>query len=167
MAIEELTHRDLIEAAHIYFVTVNMQNPPGNISLDEAMRQLETNFLLKKYSVFVSRSSIGRMDGITIFEVKKDSDRQGIELFFIGAYPQSSGIGRKLLNSLGEYAKSNNITSINTAVSSIDQRAISFYSSCGFQTVGAKQTYGFTQFEMQFKIDSIHPLESNLEKSSE
>ncbi len=131
MIIEELSQNDLLEAAHIYFTTVNMQNPPGNISADEAVQQLLLNFAFKKYKVLVSKS-YNKIDGISIFQQSRDK----LDLFFIGAYPMSAGRGTLLLNELKSYAIKQNVKSINTVVSSIDKKAVNFYSSFGFKKIG-------------------------------
>jgi len=94
MAISELTEKDLVEAANIYFLTANTQVPSANISADEALGQLHANFFFKKYNVFISKDiQTGRANGILIFQkkgmetppgIRPNRERIGMELFGMG-----------------------------------------------------------------------------------
>lgn len=150
MIISGLNHKDLDSASFLYFTTVQMQSPPGQLSQEEARIQLQKNFVHKRYHVLIHKDSeiSSAVNGILIF---RSFDKRA-KIFFIGANPPGKGIGKSLLKALGEFCSSKSIRTVQTVVSSVDGRACSFYLHCGFNEIKRKQKEGFMEIEM--KVDS-------------
>jgi len=144
--IEQLRSEDLKEAAEIYSKTIEMENPPGYLSIEEAIQQLQKNFVHKRYHVFVSKDDeTKRINGILIFRM---FDKK-IKIFFIGTYPTGKGIGTNLMKKLSEFAISHSVSEIISNVSAFDERAMNFYfEKCGFRKIKEyeKKEAGFRGF---------------------
>jgi len=122
--IEELKSQDLKEAAEIYSKTIQLENPPGTISIENAIQQLQKNFVHRKYHVFVSKDEkTNKMNGILIFRM---FDKK-IKIFFIGAFPAEKGTGSNLMKKLAEFASQHKIDIILSNVSAYDEMAKNFY----------------------------------------
>ena len=152
MVISELSDKDLDSASFLYSTAVRVQNPPGQLSQEDARIQLRKNFVHKRYHVFIHKDNetSDSINGILIFRA---FDKRA-KIFFIGANPPGKGAGKSLLRALGEFCLSNHIGIIKTVVSSVDGRACSFYTHCGFKEVKRKQKEGFGFFEIEMKADA-------------
>ena len=145
MSVETLSGRDLEAAARIYNTTVQMQDPPGYLTLSDAKQQLQTNFVRKRYYVFVNKNP--EVNGIVIFNKFEGK----FKIFFIGSHPTGKGTGKKLLKAIGDFAKEQHVDIVITDVSSRDKRALTFYQTSGFQLINQIEKEGY--FEMRFKVD--------------
>ena len=146
MSVEPLSGTDLEAAARLYSTTVQMQDPPGFLTNSDARQQLQANFVRKRYYVFVSKEPA--VNGIVIFNKFEGK----FKIFFIGAYPASQGTGKKMLRTMGEFAKDQDVDIVITDVSSRDKRALQFYQSCGFQMINQIEKEGY--YEIRFKVDT-------------
>lgn len=147
MIIVELSNKDLDATASLYSSEVQTQNPPGQLSQEEAKQQLQKNFVHKRYYVFISKSSELEevVNGIIIFRTLDSRAK----IFFLGTNPKGKGTGKSLLKMLGEFCLKNHIGAIITDVSSVDGRACSFYLHCGFSEIKRKQKEGFAEILMK------------------
>jgi len=152
MVVSELSDKDLDLASFLYSTAVQVQNPPGQLSQEEARIQLQNNFVRKRYHVFIHKDSETNLsvNGILIFRVFG----KRAKIFFIGANPPGKGAGKSLLRALGAFCFEKCIGTIQTIVSSADGRACSFYEHCGFKEVKRKQKEGFGFFEIEMKADA-------------
>ncbi|VVB73759.1 Acetyltransferase (GNAT) domain protein [uncultured archaeon] len=152
MVVSELSDKDLDSASFLYSTAVRVQNPPGELSQEEANLQLRKNFVHKRYHVFVHkcRETDSAVDGILIFR----AFGKRAKIFFIGANPPGKGAGKSLLRALGEFCLSEGIGTVQTVVSSVDGRACSFYAHCGFKEVKRKQKEGSGFYEIEMKADA-------------
>jgi len=152
MVVSELNDKDLDSASFLYSIAVQIQNPPGSLSQEEAKQQLWKNFVHKRYHVFIHKDNeiSSAVNGILIF---RTFDKRA-KIFFIGANPPGKGAGKSLLRALGEFCISKHIDIVQTVVSSVDGRACSFYTHCGFREVKRKQQEGFGFFEIEMKADA-------------
>jgi len=152
MVVSELSDKDLDSASFLYSTAVQVQNPPGQLSQEEARIQLRKNFVHKRYHVFTYKDSETStfVNGVLIFRA---FDKQA-KIFFIGANPPGKGAGKSLMRALGEFCFSNHIGIIKAIVSSVDGRARSFYVHCGFKEVKRKQKEGFGFVEIEMKADA-------------
>ena len=152
MVVSELSDKDLDSASFLYSTAVQVQNPPGQLSQEEARIQLRKNLVHKRYHVFIHKDNeaSNSVNGILIFRA---FDKQA-KIFFIGANPPGKGAGKSLMRALGEFCRSNHIDIIRTVVSSVDGRACSFYVHCGFKEVKRNQKEGFGFVEIEMKADA-------------
>lgn len=152
MVVSELSGKDLDSASFLYSTAVQIQNPPGDLSFEDAKQQLQKNFVHRKYHVFVHKDSETSpvVNGIIVF---RTFDKRA-KIFFIGANPSGKGAGKSLLRALGEFCSSKKIGIVQTVVSSVDGRACSFYTHCGFKEVKRKQKEGSGFAEIEMKADA-------------
>jgi len=150
MTVSELGDKDIDSASYLYSTAVQVQNPPGRLSQEEAELQLRKNFVHKRYHVFIHKDSDTSqvVNGILIFRTFEVAGKRA-KIFFIGANPPGKGAGKALLHALGDFCFSKRIDVIQTIVSSVDGRACSFYEHCGFKEVKRKQKEGFAEIEMK------------------
>ena len=152
MVVSELNDKDLDSASSLYSIAVQMQNPPGRLSQEDARLQLRKNLVHKRYHVFIHKDSeaSSSVTGILIFR----AFGKRAKIFFIGANPPGKGAGKSLLKAMGEFCSSKGMGVVQAIVSSVDGRARSFYAHCGFREVKRKQTEGFGFAEIGMKADA-------------
>ena len=152
MVVSELSDKDLDSASFLYSTAVQIQNPPGDLSFEDAKQQLRTNFVHKRYHVFIHNGSeaSSAVNGVLIFRAFE----KRVKIFFIGANPSGKGAGKSLMRALGGFCLSNHIDIVKTVVSSVDGRACSFYTHCGFKEIKRKQKEGFGFVEIEMKADA-------------
>jgi L-amino acid N-acyltransferase YncA len=136
--IEKLKESDLNEIVKIYIQGVQEQIPPGDIPIEKAQERFQ------KFQTFVYKEE-DKILGLVLF----DTLEKEVELLFIYAVEPRKGIGRKLMDELINYAVENKRESIISTVSTIDDRVMKFYESCGFEK------YGEYAFEDGFVVNEI------------
>ena len=156
MVVSELNDKDLDSASFLYSTAVQVQNPPGELSQEDARFQLRKNFVNKHYHVFINKDSeiSPSVNGILIFR----AFGKQAKIFFIGTNPPGKGAGKSLMRALGEFCFEKCIGTIQTIVSSADCRACSFYEHCDFKEVKRKQKEGFAEIEMKADAERLKEL---------
>ena len=149
---------DLKTAARIYAQGILLEVPPGSKEpLDEltrVMHKLLQRHLLQRTNrrVWIATKN-GSPCGILDFYHRE----QRIHIKFICGIPPRHGIGTQLMAHLAKYARKNSVTAISSTVSTLDERAMSFYfQHLGFQRAGlTNEKIGFDLYFVIIKPELL------------
>lgn len=126
--IENLTEKDISEAARVYNRGILMQVPKGYSTLNETIQ------VLKNKKCFIYKIN-NKIVGLVVFDYIISLKRK-IKIDFICVLKLRKGIGRKLIKRLVDFSLKNKVQFIYSNVSSKDKRVMQFYEYCGFKKYG-------------------------------
>ena len=123
--ISKLKKPDMKRAATLFKKSLKLEIPKGSMTTKEIFEVLNDSHTL----VYRSGSSIR---GLVSFKEKN----RNLQIEFICVDRPGKGIGFVLMNGVAKYAKKRGIRYVRSTASSLDRRAMGFYTALGFKNYG-------------------------------
>ena len=129
--IKPLNIKDKERAEEVLKKGLEEETPTGSFENDTVPMILDEN------NTFVKKKG-NEIEGLVVFGPDKGSKTR-YKIEFICSCTHRKGTGRELILHLAGHLRKLGVSEVITTVSSIDQRACSFYEKCGFTEYGTEE----------------------------
>lgn len=133
-----------IENDDRYWKYANRTEPYSRNLLQKYIEQQKQDiFEVRQKRFAISLETIDILGFIDIFDFEPIHRRAGIGIFILEEY-RGSGIGKRSVTLIGEYAKKNlNLNCIYANIAKENISSINLFESCGFKKIGLKREWNF------------------------